>query len=106
MTEKQIKAIAYKYARLFCGDTLYFDMGYMEIPAKTEFDYACSVLDFLNERYYLVKKEKAMELYDCFFQNIRASRKLGLTHAEDIAKGSCATMRDIFGTSMFSQNEK
>lgn len=47
----------------------------------------------------MTEKEKHLmrELYECYMQHEDTCRKIGLHDAEMIAKGSVATMRDIFG---------
>lgn len=55
---------------------------------------------WLEENYFIKSKELMREYYDCYSQNIEAARKLKLTEAEEIALGSCATMRDIFGNQL------
>lgn len=61
--------------------------------------------DFLLRDHLIVEKSKVIELYDCYNQHIQASNKNGLHDAMVIAKGSIATMHDIFGET-FNPTEK
>lgn len=98
MIPDQIRQIAEEYAE--AEDVMSYANHDMNVFFVERF------MKWLAERYCVVERSKVVEMYECYTQNIQASHKLGLTHAEDIAKGSCATMRDIFGSETFNKKEE
>ena len=60
-------------------------------------------LKFLSKDYCIVPKSELKEIYACYKQHEEVSDKKGLHEAMLIARGSQATMRDIFGKSLFEE---
>ena len=81
----------------------YVDQTY---NGDTDFiDEAENVISWLLRDYAIVPKSQLKELYECYKQHEVVSKEKSLYEAEMIARGSQATMRDIFGSGLF-ENEK
>lgn len=62
-------------------------------------------LRWLTKTHCIVDKKRLKEMYACYLQNEQVAKRLGLEYSKDIAHGSTATMRDIFGSDIFNGNE-
>ena len=106
MTPEEIKKIAKEYAEAMCpvGDYcggVYDDQRNTDLSIYN--DDAKSVLEWLSKDYAIVPKSQLKELYDCYRQHEHTCKAKGLHNATLIAIGSQATMRDIFGSSLFEE---
>lgn len=75
-----------------------------EIQGKLDSDLEHEFANFLSwlcKEYILLEKNTIRELHDCYKQNEYIASKKELHNAILIAKGSIATMHDIFGKKLF-----
>ena len=84
------------------GDEAYFDMGYMEMPARDVYDTACAIIKWLCEKYCIVEREKVVEedyklRHGIFPDDMETTMYI---------KGREDILKDLFGTSIFNQNEE
>ena len=96
MTKAQIKAIAEEVAHLRA-----FDGGFFPHEKEIREDYEM-LLQWLNEKYCIVEREKVMEdvnklLHGIFPDDMETTMYL---------KGREDVLKSLFGTSMFNQNEE
>lgn len=96
MTDKEIKKIALQFA---------LEKSEEEAYDPFEYEYAAEVLKWLSKDYCIVPKRQLKELYDCYRQHEHTCKAKGLHNATLIAIGSQATMRDIFGKSLFEEEK-
>lgn len=99
-TQTQIEALAKAYADSFELRPSEYNrwLNYSERAER--------VLEWLLKDHLVVEKSKVISLYNCYNQHIQTSSKNGLHDALVIAKGSIATMHDIFGKETFNPTEK
>ena len=93
MTDEEIKKIARRFE---------LDM----YPTMPDMLSAKAMIEWLCKDYAIVSKTQLKELYGCYKQHESVSKEKGLYEAEMIARGSQATMRDIFGESFFEEDKK
>lgn len=97
--EKAALLSAYNYANPDSDEPCY-DNGFYEGFIKgAEWLMGQPLVERLTEG----EKKTLRELYACYKQHEAVSKEKGLYEAEMIARGSTATMRDIFGKEMFEQ---
>ena len=93
-TPEEIENLAKQYAEF--TDLSVVDQLRVKLISK-EF------LTWVLRDYCIVPKSKLKELYDCYRQHEQTCKAKGLHNATLIAIGSQATMRDIFGDSLFEE---
>lgn len=108
MTKEEIKKLSVAYAEYMCpvGDYcggVYDEQRNTDLPIYK--DDAKSVLEWLSKDYCIVPKSQLKELYDCYKQHEQVTDKKGLHDAMLIARGSIATMQDLFGKELFNEEK-
>ena len=99
-TPEEIKKIEAEYAELH---RISESEAYYENKQNIETEAVLPILQWLSKDYCIVPKTLLKELYDCYKQHESVSKEKGLYESEMIARGSQATMRDIFGKSLFEE---
>ena len=74
-------------------------------PTMPDMLSAKAMIEWLCKDYAIVSKSLLKELYDCYKQHEAVSKEKGLYEAEMIARGSQATMRDIYGSRFFVEEK-
>ncbi|MBD5302322.1 MAG: hypothetical protein HDS16_04920 [Bacteroides sp.] len=106
-TPEEIKKIAREYAEYCCRETDYegdIVERNMDLHICAD-EVAMPLLEWLSKDYCIVPKTLLKELYDCYKQHESVSKEKGLYESEMIARGSQATMRDIFGKSLLEKEK-
>lgn len=97
MKDEQIKAIAKEVAHLRA-----FDGGFFPHEKEIREDYEV-LLQWLNTRYCIVEKDMVKDYYAIYKEVWDKSVNRDNL---DYQKGAMVAMEDIFGESMFNQNEE
>ena len=103
-TPEEIKNLAHEYGVLMAKDIPMSNCLKNEVVSSTE-DYIVQFMSWLTKDYCIVPKSQLKELYDCYRQHEQTCKVKGLHNATLIAIGSQATMRDIFGKSLFEEEK-